>query len=86
MCAYLVLLRVEIARFTHMLVAQHVTRLCCSNPQLIPCGFHWRVVNSYAALCSPDLPPVPGFPYGTSGGLAGFTILLSQLGVYLVTA
>jgi len=33
----------------------------------------WRAVNSYAALCSPDVPPVPGFPYGTSGGLACFT-------------
>ena len=33
----------------------------------------WRGVTSYAVLCSPDVPPVPGFPYGTSGGLACFT-------------
>ena len=33
----------------------------------------WAAVSCYAALCSPDLPPVPGFPDRTSGGLAGFT-------------
>jgi hypothetical protein len=57
--AYLVLLRAEIARFTHTQVA----RLCCSDPQLMPCGFHWRAVSSCAVLCSPDVPPVRGFPH-----------------------
>ncbi len=57
MCAYLVLLRVEIARFTRTKPA----RLCCSNPHLIPCGFQWRGVTSYAVLCSPDVPPVRPF-------------------------
>ena len=58
-CAYLVLLRAEIARFTQTELA----RLCCSDPQLMPCGFHWRAVSSCAALCSPDVPPVRGFPH-----------------------
>jgi len=33
-CAYLVLLRAEIARFTPDGVATAGTRLCCSNPHL----------------------------------------------------
>ena len=33
----------------------------------------WAAVSCCAVLCSPDVPPVPGFPYGTSGGLACFT-------------
>ena len=53
------------------------TRLCCSNPHLMlwPCGqnFQWTAVSCYAALCSPDVPPVPGFPDCTSSGLVGFT-------------
>ena len=60
-CAYLVLLRVEIARFTRTESA----RLCCSNPHLIPttcaAGFQWTAVSCYAALCSPDVPPVRCF-------------------------
>ncbi len=69
--AYLVLLRAEIARFT---------------PKGLPCGTpvglvsvaliltsRWAAVSCCAVLCSPDVPPVPGFPYGTSGGLACFT-------------
>jgi hypothetical protein len=70
MLAYLVLLRAEIARFTQTKLA----RLCCSDPQLMPCGFHWRAVSSCAVLCSPDVPPVLGFPDCTSDGPAGFTI------------
>ena len=37
----------------------------------------WRGVTSCAVLCSPDVPPVPGFPCGTSDGLASFTQALS---------
>ena len=72
--AYLVLLRVEIARFT---------------PSGLPCGTplglvsvallltsRWAAVSCYAVLCSPDGPPVPGFPDCTSGGLARFTALI----------
>ena len=33
----------------------------------------WAAVSCYAVLCSPDVPPVPGFPDCTSGGLARFT-------------
>lgn len=33
----------------------------------------WRGITSYAALCSPDVPPVPCFHACTSGGLACFT-------------
>ena len=40
----------------------------------------WAAVSCYAVLCSPDVPPVPGFPYGTSGGLACFTARLSPTG------
>ena len=107
-CAYLVLLRVEIARFTRCGFAHRVamrtrlpgdwlspaythrtpkgfvpsTRLCCSNPHLIrlACAqrFQWTAVSCYAALCSPDVPPVPGFPDRTSDSLVGFTQRLSQ--------
>ena len=69
MLAYLVLLRVEIARFT-----RHSS---CPACRLVSVALiltsRWRGVTSYAVLCSPDVPPVPGFPYGTSGGLACFT-------------
>jgi hypothetical protein len=68
-CAYLVLLRAEIARFTQTKLA----RLCCSDPQLMPYGFRWRAVSSCAVLCSPDVPPVPRFRDRTSDGLTGFT-------------
>jgi hypothetical protein len=67
--AYLVLLRVEIARFTQTELA----RLCCSDPQLMPCGFRWRAVSSYAVLCSPDVPPMLDFSSCISDGLTGFT-------------
>ena len=53
--------------------AEARTRLCCSDPHLAPCGLRWRGVTSCAVLCSPDVPPVPCFHDGTSGGLAGFT-------------
>jgi hypothetical protein len=76
--AYLVLLRAEIARFTHTKVA----RLCCSDPQLMPCGFHWRAVSSCAVLCSPDVPPVLGFPNCTSDGLTGFTFWILRFGSF----
>ncbi len=64
--AYLVLLRVEIARFTRTESA----RLCCSDPHLrvLRIRFRepiracrWRGVTSYAVLCSPDVPPVLPF-------------------------
>ena len=67
MSTYLVLLRVEIARFT---------RGSCP-PRLVSVALiltsRWTGVTCYAALCSPDIPPVPGFPDYTSGGLANFT-------------
>jgi len=82
-CAYLVLLRVEIARFTlcgpgHSFewpLAQLTPR---RRPQrLVSVALiltsRWRGVTSYAALCSPDLPPVRPFEPCTSGGLADFT-------------
>jgi hypothetical protein len=31
-------------------------------------------MTSYAVLCSPDVPPVLGFPNCTSDGLACFTL------------
>ena len=40
----------------------------------------WTAVSCYAALCSPDLPPVHPFGLGTSGGLARFTGRLSATG------
>ena len=80
-CAYLVLLRAEIARFTQTELA----RLCCSDPQLMPCGFRWRAVSSCAVLCSPDVPPVLGFPNCTSDGLTGFTTSILRFGVALLS-
>src|SRR5690606_8033888 len=81
-CAYLVLLRVEIARFT---LRWPVARL---SPRPRPLRLvsvaliltsRWRGVTSYAALRSPDLPPVRPFGPCTSGGLANFTRALSPL-------
>ena len=80
--AYLVLLRVEIARFTRL--------SGCPKSRLVSVALiltsRWRGVTSYAVLCSPDVPPVRGFPHNdlhyclslslascTSGGLACFT-------------
>ncbi len=69
---YLVLLRVEIARFTR--------RLPCGRHRLVSVALiltsRWTAVNCYAALCSPDLPPTP-LESGTGGGLARFTHGLS---------
>jgi hypothetical protein len=65
MLAYLVLLRVEIAAFhsgLNRLVSVALIRTS-----------RWTGVTRYAALCSPDLPPVPPFDACTSGGLARFT-------------
>jgi hypothetical protein len=69
---YLVLLRVEIARFTR---SGYPLRLV--SVALILTS-RWTGVTCYAALCSPDIPPVPCFHDCTSGGLAGFTFALSQ--------
>ncbi len=66
--AYLVLLRVEIARFT----PRGLLPTGLVSVALI-LGFRRTAVNCYAALCSPDLPPVPRFHDCTSGGLACFT-------------
>jgi hypothetical protein len=44
---------------------QVATRLCCSDPHLVPLaranGFQWTAVSCYAALRSPDVPPVRCF-------------------------
>ena len=58
-------------------------RDCPFHPhQLAPAGLvsvaliltsRWTAVSCYAALCSPDLPPVRPFGPCTSGGLACFT-------------
>jgi hypothetical protein len=69
---YLVLLRVEIARFT-----RNGCPLRLVSVALILTS-RWTGVTCYAALCSPDVPPVPCFHDCTSGGLAGFTSPLSQ--------
>ena len=49
----------------------------CSASKLVSVALiltsRWAAVSCCAVLCSPDVPPVPGFPYGTSGGLACFT-------------
>ena len=69
MPAYSGLLRVEIARFTR--------RVPCDPRRLVSVALilasRRTGVTCYAALCSPDVPPAPGFPYGASDGLAGFT-------------
>ena len=82
--AYLVLLRVEIARFTRsrrlrlrsrkVLKPRTFDRLVSVALIL---GSRRAAVSCYAALCSPDLPPVPCFHARTSGGLACFTTTLS---------
>ena len=100
----LVLLRVEIARFTRSGAARFGWLWSCrlapqpsglrqpaptcwrTTPIEHPGGLHarlvsvaliltsrWAAVSCYAVLCSPDVPPVPGFPDCTSGGLACFT-------------
>ncbi len=78
--AYLVLLRVEIARFT--LPRQSALRgpACASALQntqspsrLVSVALiltsRWTAVSRYAALCSPDFPPVRPFGTCTSGDL-----------------
>ena len=77
--AYLVLLRVEIARFTPGGLP------CGTPPGLVSVALiltsRWAAVSCYAALCSPDVPPVPCFHDCTSGGLACFTGgIISRLG------
>ena len=71
--AYLVLLRVEIARFTPRAPAAAAD----GPPGLVSVALiltsRWRAVSSYAALCSPDVPPAHPFGSRASGGLAGFT-------------
>lgn len=59
--AYLVLLQVEIARFTHTFLAEGVTRLCCSNPHLtvdgcypLPCPVESGLSSAWQA-CSDRL-------------------------------
>ena len=77
--AYLVLLRVEIARFTRPPLFRGKGRLV--SVALILTS-RWRAVSSCAALCSPDLPPVRPFGGCTSGGLAGSTAGLSHRPVF----
>jgi hypothetical protein len=71
--AYLVLLRVEIARFTRSAPLAFAS----PTPRLVSVALirtsRWMGVTHYAALCSPDLPPVPPFGACTSGGLGHFT-------------
>ena len=67
MLAYLVLLHVEIARFTPATSAAGLVSVA------LILASRRRGITSYVALCSPDLPPVPPFGYGTSNGLACFT-------------
>jgi|UPI0001124286 hypothetical protein len=81
-CAYLVLLRVEIARFTRTQSA----RLCCSNPHLgalrpfggevlpptLSCAVRTFLQCGLSAHCLSN-----GFAACTSDGLAGFTPTLS---------
>lgn len=66
-CAYLVLLRVEIARFTRRPFGRRLVSVALILTS------RWTAVGCYAALCSPDLPPVRPFGTCTSGGLARFT-------------
>ena len=67
MPAYSVLLRVEIARFTRSALLRRPPRLVSVALIL---GSRRTAVGCYAALCSPDLPPVPSFEDRTGGGLA----------------
>ena len=69
--AYLALLRAEIARFTRYLKRLVSVALILTLYALR--RFQWAAVSCCAVLCSPDVPPVRGFPPCTSGGLAGFT-------------
>ena len=75
-CAYLVLLRVEIARFTPGGLS------CDTPPGLVSVALiltsRWTAVSCYAALCSPDVPPVRLFSTCTGGGLVGFTGVIIQ--------
>ena len=70
--AYLVLLRVEIARFTPS-AASFETAPGLVSVALILTS-RWTAVGCYAALCSPDLPPARPFGPRASGGLACFTV------------
>ena len=72
MLAYLVLLRVEIAAFhsgLNRLVSVALIRTS-----------RWTGVTRYAALCSPDLPPVRPFGGCTSDGLVCFTVAIVPRG------
>jgi len=71
--AYLVLLRVEIARFTPSPRLREDSGLV--SVALILTS-RWTGVACYAALCSPDVPPVRPFGACTSGGLACFTFAI----------
>src|SRR4051812_31970817 len=82
--AYLVLLHVEIARFTRTAVAAACaasTAVRLVSVALILTS-RWTVVSCYVALCSPDVPPVRPFGTCTSDGLANFTVELSRTGVF----
>ena len=68
-----VLLRVEIAVSPQWSTLRHSLGLV--SVALILTS-RWAAVSCYAVLCSPDVPPVPGFPDCTSGGLACFTALI----------
>ena len=78
MRAYGVLLRVEIARFTPG-PASFETESGLVSVALILTS-RWTAVSCYAALCSPDLPPVRPFGPCTSGGLARFTVAIMSAG------
>ena len=73
MPAYLVLLRVEIARFTRPAVPLARRRRGRLVSVALILTSRWTAVSCYVALCSPDLPPVRPFEPCTSGGLARFT-------------
>src|SRR5574343_625700 len=69
-CAYSVLLRAEIARFTRFGCPQRLVSVA------LILTLRWRGVTSCAVLCSPDVPPVLPFGNCTSGGLASFTAVI----------
>ncbi len=71
---YLVLLRVEIARFTRILASQNATRLCCSNP-------HLTVERCYLLRCPSAVQTFLQCCVSTnctSGGLVDFTGLIVE--------
>ena len=78
-CAYLVLLRVEIARFTLSGLPLRTLLTDYVSVALILTS-RWTAVSCYAALCSPDVPPVPCFHDRTSDSLANFTAAIIAQG------